>query len=79
MDTNPQDQVIETTAGEVAAELSRLGVPKDRLVTVMIEPDDWLTKARQESRRLVVEAGLSDADIDALIKEARHEVAPRLG
>ena len=73
MDKAPQDQVIETTAGEVAAELLRLGVPKDRLVTVLIEPDDWLTKARQESRRRVVAAGLSDDDIDRLIKEARRE------
>jgi hypothetical protein len=77
MNTEIKDQVIETTAGEVAAELSRLGVPNDRPVTVMIEPDDWLIKARQESRRLVIEAGLSDADIDRLIREARHEVEPR--
>ena len=29
------------------------------MVTLMIEPDDWLTKARQESRRLVIAAGLA--------------------
>ena len=44
----------------------------------MIEPDDWLTKARQESRRLVIAAGLSD-DIDRLIKRAQKEVEPRAG
>ena len=32
------------------------------MITVVIEPDDWLTKARQETRRLVIEAGLSDDD-----------------
>jgi hypothetical protein len=49
------------------------------MITVMIEPDDWLTKARQESRRLVIKAGLSDDDIDRLIKQAQREVEPRLG
>lgn len=59
--------------------LKRLGVPKERTITVMIEPDDWLTKARQESRRLVIAAGLSDDDIDRLIKQAQREVEPRVG
>jgi hypothetical protein len=66
-------EVVETTAGQIADVLRRLGVPQERRVTVMIEPDDWLTKARQESRRLVIAAGLSDADIDRLIDEARGE------
>ena len=52
-------EVFETTAEQVADVLRRLGVPKERMVTVTIEPEDWLTKARQESRRLVVAAGLS--------------------
>jgi hypothetical protein len=52
---------------------------KERMVTVMIEPDDWLTKARQASRRLVIEAGLSDDDIDRMIKHAQKEVEPLLG
>ena len=52
---------------------------KERMVTLMIEPDDWLTKARQESRRLVIAAGLSDDDIDRLIKRAQKEVEPRAG
>jgi hypothetical protein len=38
------------------------------------EPDDWLTKARQASRRLVTAAGLTDDDIDRLIKQAHEEV-----
>jgi hypothetical protein len=72
-------EVFETTAGQVTDVLKRLGVPKERKVTVMIEPDDWLTKARHESRRLVIAAGLSDEDIDRLIEEARTEVQPHLG
>lgn len=56
--------------------LKRLGVPKERMVTVIIEPDDWLTKARQESRSLVIAAGLSDDDIHRLINQARTEVQP---
>src|SRR5271163_486084 len=72
-------EVFETTAGQITDVLKRLGVPKERMVTVMIEPDDWLTKARQESRRLVIAAGLSDDDIDRLIKRAQKEVEPRVG
>ena len=29
-----------------------------------INPGDWLAEARQESRRLLIEAGLSEEDID---------------
>jgi hypothetical protein len=42
-----------------------------RGVTVMIEAEDWLTKAWQESRRLVIAAGLSDDDTHRLIKRAQ--------
>jgi hypothetical protein len=72
-------EIFETTAEQVPDVLKRLGVPKERMVTVMIEPDDWLTKARQASRRLVIAAGLSDDDIDKMIKQAQREVEPRLG
>ena len=71
-------EVFETTAGQVADVLERLGVPKERMITIMIEPD-WLTKARRASRRLVIAAGLSDDDIDRMIKEAQKEVEPLLG
>jgi hypothetical protein len=70
-------QVFETTAGQVTDVLKRLRVAEERMVTVVIEPDDWLTKARQASRRLVIAAGLSDDDIDRLIKRAQEEVEPR--
>jgi hypothetical protein len=72
-------EAFETTAGQVTELLKRLRIPEERMVTVMIEPDDWLTKARQASRRLVIEAGLSDDDIDRLIKRAQQEVEPRAG
>ncbi len=72
-------EVFETTAEQVPDMLKRLGVPKGRMVTVMIEPDDWLTEARQKSRRLVIAAGLSDEDIDRMIKQAQQEVEPKLG
>lgn len=72
-------EVIETTAEQVGDVLRRLGVPKERVVTIVIEPDDWLTRARQESRRLVVAAGLSDEDIDRLIEQARADVQSDIG
>jgi hypothetical protein len=72
-------EVFETTAGQVADVLKRLGVSKERMITVVIEPDDWLTNARQASRRLVIAAGLNDDDIDRMIKQAQKEVEPMPG
>jgi hypothetical protein len=69
-------EVIETTVGEVGGELARRGLdPTDR-VTVTIEPDE-LIPGRRASRARVVSAGLSDGDIDRLIKQAQREVEPR--
>ena len=73
-----ESQFIESTAGRVAAELVRLGISPDRHVTIVIEPDDWLAEARRFSRPKVSEAGLSDDDIDRLIKQAQQEVEPLL-
>jgi hypothetical protein len=72
-------EVFETTAGQVADVLKRLGVPKDCMISVMVEPDNWLARARHESRRLVIAAGLSDDDIDRMIKQAQKEVEPLPG
>lgn len=72
-------EVIETRVGEIAAELERRGLDSHARIKVTIEPEDWLTRARRESRRLVAAAGLSDDDIDRLIKEAQHDVEPKLG
>jgi hypothetical protein len=72
-------EVIETTVSEVAAELARRGLdPHDR-VTITIEADE-LIPGRRASRARVVAAGLTDDDIDRLIKQAQKEVEPpRLG
>ena len=69
--------VIESTAGQVAAELERRGIAPDRHVTITIEPDDWLADVRRNARPKVVAAGWSDDDIDRLIKQAQNEVEPR--
>jgi hypothetical protein len=68
-------EVIETTVGEVGAELARRGLdPRDR-VTVMIQPDE-LIPGRREARARVIAAGLTDDDIDRLIDETRIEAQP---
>jgi hypothetical protein len=70
-----QDEVIETTVGEIAGELVRRGLdPHDR-VTITIEPDE-LIPGRRASRALVIAADLTDEDIDRLIKQAQREVEP---
>jgi hypothetical protein len=71
-----EQQFIESTAEQVAAELARRGIPSDQQVTITIEPNDWLTAARRFSRPKVIEAGWSDDDIDRLIKQAQQEVDP---
>jgi hypothetical protein len=73
-----QPDVIEVTAGEVAAELARRGIGSDERVTVMIEPKQEIIPGRRDSRAKVVASGLTDADIDRLIKQAQHEVEPQL-
>ena len=69
-----QSEFIESTAGQIAAELARRGISPERHVTIMVEPDDWLERARRTCRKKVEAAGLTDADIDNLIKELRREV-----
>jgi len=76
-----QPEYIESTAGRVAEELARRGVPPDRRVTVAVEPDepdDWIAKARKFARPKVIAEGWSDADIDRIIEEERQAVQPRL-
>ena len=76
-----EPQFIETTAGELAAELARRGVAPGQRVTVTIEPDepdDWIAKARRFARPKVIAEGWSDADIDRIIDEEREAVQPRL-
>ena len=48
-----QPEFIESTAGKVAEELARRGIPPAQRVTITIEPDepdDWIAKARAFAR-----------------------------
>jgi hypothetical protein len=71
-------EVIETTAGEVTAELTRRGVRPQERVTITLDPEQELIPGRRESRARVVAAGLTDEDIDRLIEEARTDVQTNL-
>lgn len=74
-----QVEVIESTAGQVTAELTRRGIPPQERVTITIDPEQELIPGRKESRARVVAAGLTDEEINRLIEEAREEVQPHLG
>jgi hypothetical protein len=74
--TMPTPIVIEVAAKEIATELQRQGISPDERVTLTIQPE--LIPGRRESRKLVIAAGLTDDDIDRLIKQAQHEVEPLL-
>jgi hypothetical protein len=76
-----EPEFIESTAGQVAAELARRGIAPDQRVTITIEPAepaDWITKARTFARPKVLAEGWTDADIDRIVKEERRAVQPRL-
>jgi hypothetical protein len=82
MPKDVQPEFIESTAGEVAAELVRRGIRADQRVTVTIEPaepDDWISKARAYAHPKVMAEGWNDADIDRIIKEERRAVQPQNG
>ena len=72
-------EIIETTAGKVGAELARRGIGSDERVVVTIEAEPELIPGGRESRVRVVAAGLTDNDIDQLVKQAQKEVEPRAG
>jgi hypothetical protein len=74
-----ESKVIEVTAGEIGVELARRVISSDERVTITIEPERELIPGRRASRANVVAAGLTDADIDRLIKQAQHEVEPHPG
>jgi hypothetical protein len=73
-----ESEVIETTVGKVAAELAKRDLDPEDRITITIEPDE-LIPGRRASRARVVAAGLTDEDIDRLIKQAQKEVEPRAG
>lgn len=82
MATERQPEFIESTAGQVAAELSRRGVSPERRVTIAIEPEepeDWVAKARRFARPKVIAEGWSDADIDRVIEEEREAAQSQRG
>ena len=66
---------IQTTAGNIAAELTRRGIAPDEPI-VVLKLADWLAEVRRDSRARVIAAGVSDEDIDRLIKEERKAVQP---
>ncbi len=66
--------VIEVTAAEIAGELARRGIGSGERVLLTIEPIRELIPGRRESRARVVAAGLTDADIDRIIKDAQRDV-----
>jgi len=70
-------ETIEVAAGDVGAELIRRGIRDDELVTITIIPSGELVPGRRASRARVMAAGLTDDDIDHLIKAAQNEVEPR--
>jgi len=74
-----EPRFIETTAGQIVAELARLGIAPDQHITVAIQPDDWLTEVRELTRPRVIAEGWSDADIDRIIDEERDNVQQPLG
>jgi hypothetical protein len=71
-------QFIEVTAGQIAQELARRGIASDELVTLTISTEAELLPGRRAARAHVVAAGLTDDDIDRLIKKAQQEVEPLL-
>ena len=73
-----QCEVIESTAGQIADELKRRGIASDERVTLTIETEQELIPGRRESRARVVASGLTDDDIDRLVKQAQKEVEPRV-
>jgi hypothetical protein len=73
-----ESEVIETTVSKIAAELAKRGLDPDDRVTIMIEPNE-LISGRRASRARVIAAGLTDDDIDRLIKQAQKEVEPLIG
>ena len=69
-------EVIQIAAGDISAELLRRGIASDKRITLTIEPESELIPGRRESRAHVIAAGLTDDDIDRLIKQAQRDVEP---
>ncbi len=69
-------QTIKTTAGQIEAELQRRGINAAVPVTVIINPiSELLWEARASVRPSILASGLSDEELDAVIDQARAEIA----
>ncbi len=69
-------ETIKTTAGQINAELQRRGIDASVPVTVVINPiSELLWKARDSVRPAVQASGLTDDELNALIDQARAEIA----
>ena len=53
-----QPEFIESTAGQIAAELMRRGISSDQRVMINIEPDNWLSEDRKFARKQVQAEGI---------------------
>jgi hypothetical protein len=74
-----QPEFIESTAGQIAAELLRRGVPLEQPVMITINHDHELIPGRLASRIRVMAAGITtDDEIGRLIEEAREDMHPHL-
>ena len=73
-----QADAINVAAKDVTQELLRRGIGEDERVVLSVETRPEIITGRRASRIRVVAAGLTDDDIDRLIKQAQHEVAINL-
>ena len=78
MPKSAEPVVIQSTAGQVAAELALRGLDPDQPVTIMIEPEGWLAEVRRVSRPWAMTQGWSDDDIDRIIDQERQAVQSQL-
>jgi len=69
-------EIIEVAAGDASAELQRRGIGSDETVIITIEAIPEIIPGCRLSRARVIAAGLSDDDIDRMIKQAQKEVEP---
>lgn len=65
---------VEIAAGDVLSEMTRRGIGADEPVLLTIRAERDLVPGRRASRARVVAAGLTDDDIDQLIKQAQKDV-----
>ncbi len=76
-----EPEYIESTVGQVMAELERRGIGPERRVTVAIvpaPPDDWISEVRRFARPKVIAEGWTDEDIDRVVDEERKAVQSEL-